>query len=98
MSDLGNRYRGERDGHEVVDVLFSRSSVFSKDRCPTIPSLCDFVMRAGFPKPGEVKSVTHIPGCGKEGDTYRLYIKRDPCPVILLPGMSVCPICGGDHE
>lgn len=93
---LGNRHHGEHNGCEVVDVRLMRPSLFTRDRCPTIPTLCDFVMTAGYPKPSEVKRVEHF----DEPHTriYRLYIKRDPCPVMLLPGQAVCPICGESHE
>lgn len=93
---LGNTHLGEQDGYELVDVHFSRTSVFSKDRSPTIPTLCDFVMRAGYPKASEVKRVKQLDS--PDGRSFRLYIQREPCPVMLLPGQDKCPICGEEHQ
>lgn len=93
MSSLGNIHHGtDPHGFEVVDVIFGKTSVFRKNQCPTIPSLCDFVMRAGYPRETEVKRVEQ-----RDTGVYRLYIIRDPCPVILLPSQEVCPICRKPH-
>ena len=95
-SDLSNTYHGEADGYEVVDVHFSAGSVFSTDRCPWGEGMADFVMRAGYPKASEIKKYKHIQH-REGGDTYRLYIVRESCPVLFFGGTS-CPTCGGTHN
>lgn len=91
-SSLTNTHHGVIDGFEVVDVEFGDISVFRRRLCPTIPTLCVFVMRAGYPRPSEVKRVEQ-----REEGVYRLFIRREPCPVLFLGGAR-CPMCGEEHE
>lgn len=92
---LGNTHLGLVKGFEVIDVEFDAVSIYSKGQCPTIPSLCDFVFRSGYPRETEVKRVERIDS--KEGATYRLHVIRATCPVMFFGGPT-CPMCGGTHE
>ncbi len=73
QSSLSNHHHGEIDGLEVVDVVFSGSSVFSGARIPTTDQLCGFVMRRGYPLPEHIASVERFDA--PAGTVYRLRVR-----------------------
>lgn len=63
---------------------------------PTPENLSGLVTRVDRPRPHEIVNIRRVQG--KKAVTFELTVKRDPCPVRLLPGMTTCPICGGSHD
>lgn len=96
---LWNDHLPDYDGQEVIDVVIFRLSVAQcTDEWANSEegrsSLANLITEVNSPKAHEIKRVmTKEEGSFKR---FRLFIERDPCPVLFLGG-KVCPLCGGTH-
>lgn len=77
-SALSNEYPGSIAGYTVVDVLFSRLSIFSKLNgwgiWPSKERLASYVMRKNYPMPEQIVHWRRYLVNGAA--VYRLYIKE----------------------
>ena len=80
---LVNDHRGRLGDFNVIDIHFSKMSVFTRwnkngkvtNDWPTVEKLCDFVCRLDYPDPKKVSNVVRYDT--NRGAVYRLYVKMD---------------------
>lgn len=91
MSTLSNDHLGEAEGYERIDV-----TIYGPWKVDPVDNdyLSSMVMRANRPKPHEIKKVEALKL--DKGIRFKLYVKRDPCPVKFFGG-PLCPICRAPH-
>lgn len=92
MSTLSNDHLPMEDGFERIDVtIYGPWKVDPVDH----EYLSGMVMRVDRPRPHEIKEVRVAKLDG--GIRFKLFIKRDPCPVRYFTG-ATCPICRKPHS
>lgn len=90
MSTLSNDHLGEEDGYERIDI-----TIWGPWRVDPVDNeyLSAMVMRVNRPKPHEIKQAVAVKLKG--GIRFKLFVKRDPCPVRYTG--EKCPICRKPH-
>ncbi len=101
MLDLWNTSLPDEGEYEVIEISLAYLSYAEcTDEWGNSEEgrehLRGMILQVNGPRPHEIEKVTAVFNVKENRKTFRLYIKRDPCPVIFF-GEGVCPLCGGVH-
>lgn len=99
MSDLFNISYDDEGGYERIDISLS---LLSFATCTDVwanseegrEHLVSLILQVNAPRPHEIKRVITQEIARRK--VFKLYIQRDPCPVLFFGG-ETCPICRGPH-
>ena len=100
--DLWNDSLPNQEGYERLDIVVHKLSwATHTDEWANSEEgrrhLAGLILNTRGPLLHEIKLIVAVCANRETHKRFRLFIQRDPCPVLFFGGVH-CPICGGTHE